>query len=743
MAGKNRRALAVLTSGGDAPGMNAAVRAVVRGGIAAGMNVYAVYDGYQGLIENNIVKMNWESVSGIMQAGGTVIGTARSKEFRTHEGVLTAAENLIKRGIDSLAVIGGDGSLSGADEFSRSWESLADELLQAGRITPEEHSACHGLKVVGMVGSIDNDMANSDMTIGADTALHRITDAIDSLRSTAYSHQRTFIVEVMGRNCGYLAIMSAIACGASWVFIPERPPQEGWENTLCELLQKGHDAGRRDNIIILAEGAKDLKGEPITSTQVQQVIEEKLNMECRITILGHVQRGGSPSAYDRYMSTAYGYHAIKELTREDSDDKSVIVVSKNNRVTTVPLVESVEKTRAIAAAVKAGEYDKAEEMRGIAWGRTSKLVSVQAQVKPAIEKRENPYRIAVMTSGWPAPGMNSAIRSIVRMAMNEGHEVIGIEDGVEGLIAGKFRTLDWMEVENWAGLGGTKLGTNRTLPKESDYYRTAANLEKNGIHGLIIIGGWTAYLLASSLHSHRTMFEIFRIPLICIPASINNNLPGVEVSIGSDTALNTIVEAIDKIKNSSDSARRLFIVEVMGRYCGYLAMMSGMATGAEYIYMHEAGINVDMLQRHTHALVSSFKRGRKTALIIRNEHANPTYDINFISNLFDQEGGKWFDVRKAILGPMQQGGNPSPFDRIFAARLALEATTTIIKRIEARNDSCAMVGISGGQGKVFEQEQLEKMVSLEWQRPLKQWWESFYEISHVLANSADPENEQK
>ncbi len=411
----------------------------------------------------------------------------------------------------------------------------------------------------------------------------------------------------------------------------------------------------------------------------------------------------------------------------------MIIVSKNNRITTAPLIESVQKTRATAAAIKSGEYDKAEAMRGIDWSRVSELVKIQAQIRPAKEIAEDSPRIAIMTSGWPAPGMNNAIRTVIRVAMNQGYKVVGIEDGVDGLVAGRFREFSWMEVDNWAGSAGTKLGTNRKLPTEKDYYRIAVNLEKNRISGLLILGGWTAFTLATELHKHRDTFEIFRIPLICIPATINNNMPGVEHSIGCDTALNTIVQAIDKIKNSADSARRLFIVEVMGRYCGFLAMMSGMATGAEYIYMHEVGINVDMLEKHTHALVDNFKLGRRTALIIRNEHANKTYDINFIASLFEEESGTWFDVRKTILGPMQQGGNPSPFDRTLAARLGYEATMHMIDRIEKHLDSCAIVGQAGGKALIFEDEFLEKMVDTRYQRPLRQWWENFYEVSHILA----------
>ncbi|NLK83566.1 MAG: 6-phosphofructokinase [Lentisphaerae bacterium] len=726
--------IAVLTSGGDAPGMNAAVRAVVRGGIAYGMQVYMVYEGYQGLIEGHIVPADWNSVSGILPLGGTVIGSARCKDFRTRAGLLTAAENLVKNGINRLIVIGGDGSLSGADEFSSDWSDLCEELLQTGRITEAQRAACPALRVIGMVGSIDNDLANSDMTIGADTALHRIVDAIDALRSTAFSHQRIFVVEVMGRNCGYLALMSAIATGSAWVFVPEHPPQDGWEDELCCKLEDGRKAGRRDNIIIMAEGARDIHGNPITSAMVKETIETKLNSECRITILGHVQRGGAPSAYDRYMSTAYGYQAIKELLKNDSSNTSQIVVSQHNRVTMVPLLETVAKTRAISASIKNGNFDEAEKMRGISWAKICHLVSVNAQSKPEKELHEDSPRIAVITSGWPAPGMNNALRAIVRMGMNNGYRVFGIEDGVEGLLKGRFHEFQWMEVDHWPGIGGTKLGTNRSLPKECDLYRIAANLEKHRINALIIIGGWTAYTLASKLLAARNNFEIFKMPTICIPASINNNIPGAELSIGCDTALNTIVEAVDKIKKSADSARRLFVVEVMGRYCGFLAMMSGMACGAEYIYTHEMGINVDMLQNHTHELVDEFKDGRRTALIISNENANPTYDINFICSLFDEEGGKWFDVRKSILGPIQQGGQPTPFDRILAARLAYEAVAKIIDQLNKGDHSSLLIGQKQGKTALYELESLDKIAIKEFQRPKNQWWENYYEIAHILAN---------
>ena len=248
--------IGILTSGGDAQGMNAAVRAVVRTALDKGAELYAIYEGYQGLVDDGdyIRKMDWDSVGGILQLGGTIIGSARCEEFRTREGRRGAAKNLIKAGIDGLIVIGGDGSLTGANVFRQEWPSLISELAEAGEINAEEAAAYPNLSIVGLVGSIDNDFSGTDITIGTDTALHRITEAVDAITSTAASHQRTFVVKVMGRNCGYLALMGALACGADWVLIPEAPPDvENWQDVLAERLKAGRKAGRRDSIVIVAE----------------------------------------------------------------------------------------------------------------------------------------------------------------------------------------------------------------------------------------------------------------------------------------------------------------------------------------------------------------------------------------------------------------------------------------------------------------------------------------------------------
>jgi len=235
-----RRRIGVLTSGGDAPGMNGAVRAVVRMAIHSGCEAYAIHEGYEGLVNGGdmIRQVHWEDVRGWLSRGGTLIGSARCAAFRERAGRLRAAKNMILRGIDALVVCGGDGSLTGADVFRSEWPGLLRELVATGELTEDQIKPYQVLNIVGLVGSIDNDMCLTDATIGCYSSLTRICDAIDDVFDTASSHQRGFVIEVMGRHCGWLALMAAISTGADWLFIPEMPPRDGWEDTMCSIITK-------------------------------------------------------------------------------------------------------------------------------------------------------------------------------------------------------------------------------------------------------------------------------------------------------------------------------------------------------------------------------------------------------------------------------------------------------------------------------------------------------------------------
>lgn len=259
-------------------------------------------DGQKTLKGMYIVRVGWDDVRGWMGEGGTLIGSSRCPAFRQREGRLKAAENLISFGIDCLAVCGGDGSLTGADKLRGEWPSLVKELLETKRITKDQAETYAHLNIVGLVGSIDNDMAMTDLTIGGITALHRICEAIDSISSTASSHSRAFVVEVMGRHCGWLSLLAGIATGADYIFIPEQPPKsEKWEEEMCEVLRAHRRVGKRKSIVIVAEGALDRNLNPIKGDDIKDVLVKQLGLDTRVTTLGHTQRGGKPCAWDRIL----------------------------------------------------------------------------------------------------------------------------------------------------------------------------------------------------------------------------------------------------------------------------------------------------------------------------------------------------------------------------------------------------------------------------------------------------------
>ncbi len=732
-----RRSLGVLTSGGDAPGMNAAVRAVVRTALNRGLTVYAIFEGYQGMVTGGdcIRQLTWDAVGGILHQGGTAIGSARCAEFRSREGRRHAAKNLVQLGIDSLVVIGGDGSLTGANIFHQEWPELLAELVGAGEIDPEAAKAHPHLAIVGLVGSIDNDMFGTDMTIGADTALHRITEAVDAIASTAASHQRTFIIEVMGRHCGYLALMSALATGANWVLIPESPPDVAdWEEEMCRNLRAGREIGRRHSIVIIAEGAQDRSGKPITSGDVKRTLEERLGEDVRVTILGHVQRGGSPSAFDRYMSTIQGHAAVEEILSSPPESEPRLVGIRQHDVICSPLMDCVSKTQQVAEVIASQEYQTAMAMRGGSFAESFRILRTILRAHPhPPEPGQRQLRLAALHCGGPAPGMNTAVRAAIRLGIDGGHTMLAVQNGFEGLAEGDIHEMGWMSTSGWVSRGGAELGTNRKIPEAGDFYAIARQIERHRIDGLLMIGGWAGYQAAYQLFSRREEFPTFNIPIVCLPASIDNNLPGSQLSIGADTALNCIIADVDKIKQSAVAARRCFVVEVMGGDCGYLALISGLATGAERVYLPEDGVSLADLQADVNSLAEGFRHGKRLGLMIRNEDADPLYTTDFMRALFEKEGGDLFDVRQAILGHMQQGGNPSPFDRIQAIRLAARCIEFLTEAADKTPPAAVAIGLLGGQVRFTHLDDLPRLIEKEYQRPKEQWWLELQPIARIMA----------
>ena len=311
----NLNCIGVLTSGGDAPGMNAAIRSVTRTAIFNGIRVKAIYRGYKGLITGEIKEFHTEDVSNIVQRGGTILKTARCKEFMTPEGRQVAYESMQREGIDALVVIGGDGTFTGAHIFGQEYN----------------------VPIVGVPGTIDNDLWGTDSTIGYDTAMNTIVEAVDKIRDTANSHERLFFVEVMGRDAGFLALNSALASGAEAAIIPERLTKE---DQLEELIKNGFRKSKNSSIVIVAESP---------STGGAQGLAERMHREhpeydVRVTILGHLQRGGSPKAYDRILASRMGVAAIDALLDEQ---RSIMIGIVNDEIVHVPFSKAIKDDKQV------------------------------------------------------------------------------------------------------------------------------------------------------------------------------------------------------------------------------------------------------------------------------------------------------------------------------------------------------------------------------------------------------------
>ena len=306
------KTIGILTSGGDAPGMNAAIRAVTRSGICNGFNIKGIYRGYDGLINDEVADFTTENVSGIIMSGGTILKTARSKEFMTPEGKAKAYETLQKEGIDALVVIGGNGSLTGAMDFARAYDVCC----------------------VGLPGTIDNDLYGTDSTIGYDTTMNTIVECVDRIRDTAQSHERIFFIEVMGRDAGFLAQNSAIASGAEAAIIPEDSTDV---DQLAQFMERGIRKSRRSCIVIVSESPKCG-----ALYYAERVRNEFPQYDVRVSILGHLQRGGRPSAHDRILASRTGVGAIQAIMQ---GQRNVMVGVRNNEIVYVPLSEAIRSDK--------------------------------------------------------------------------------------------------------------------------------------------------------------------------------------------------------------------------------------------------------------------------------------------------------------------------------------------------------------------------------------------------------------
>lgn len=758
----HKKKIAIMTSGGDSPGMNAVVRAVVRMSIYMDCEPFCVYEGYEGLVRGGdyIKAASWNDVRGFLSEGGTLIGTARCMAFFERPGRLTAAKNMVLNGIDALIICGGDGSLTGADKFRAEWPSLLDELVSTQQLKPEQIAPFKHLNLVGLVGSIDNDLSGTDATIGGYSALSRICEMVDYIEATATSHSRAFVIEVMGRHCGWLALMAGVATGADFLFIPEKPRQDNWKEEMCEIVKKHRDWGKRKTIVIVAEGARDRFGNKITCGMIKDLLADKngLALDTRITTLGHVQRGGTAVAYDRMLATLQGVEAVKAVLEATPDTETCFIAVTENKITRKPLMKAVRETKEVAKLIDEQKFDKAMSLRDAEFSdqyqsyMMTTAMGLDVDITLPQEKR---MKIGFINVGAPAGGMNAAVRAGVAYCRARGHEPVAIHNGFAGFARhhgdeplGAVRPFNWLEVDNWASKGGSEIGTNRELPEESGMEHIANLIKKYEFDALFLIGGFEAFHAVSQLRKARDKFPSLCIPLTLLPATISNNVPGTEYSLGSDTCLNELVAYCDKIKQSASATRRrVFVIETQGGRSGYVAVLAGLSVGATAVYTPEEGVSLEMLAADVRHLNDVFRkdRGQSRAgrLILVNEKASKVYSAKLIADIIREEAHDRFEARDSIPGHVQQGGVPSAMDRCRAVRLAIKC----IQQLEEfgpkpyetpekiANDpmSASIIGIKGADVVFSPSKDIEEKET-DWKnrRPTVAHWMGMKEVVDIL-----------
>ncbi|KAH9448929.1 hypothetical protein Pst134EA_028218 [Puccinia striiformis f. sp. tritici] len=822
--------IAVLTSGGDSAGMNAAVRSVVRTGITKSCEVYVVREGYEGLVRGNegpnahktepllapppstarprwlktsdrplstnfistylsvdslidgeadselkgqhIIRVGWDDVGPFLSEGGTLIGTQRSQSFRQLEGRRKAAHNLIIHGINALVVCGGDGSLTGADKLRAEWSDHVKALLGTKEITPEQAKTYSHLIIVGLVGSIDNDMAMTDMTIGAPTALHRICESIDNISSTASSHSRAFVVEVMGRNCGWLALLAGMSSGADYVFIPEKPPAyDDWEHELCEALRRHREMGKRKSIVIVAEGAIDKNLKPIKADYIASILTDRLKLDTRVTTLGHTQRGGKPCAYDRILATLQGIEAVEavlELSLTPGKGESPLIGLNENQIIRVPLMKAVETTQALAKAIANKDFKHAMSLRDTVYQTSFDAFAATTRLDNRIKLPVSQHmRIGIIHIGAPAGGMNAATRTAVRYCLTRGHTPLAIFNSWTGLIDGHVEELGWLRVDQWTTRGGSELGTNRQLPCPQNIEDIVQKIKLFKLDGLLLIGGFEVLTSFKFLDSVKDQYPELDIPMVHLPATISNNVPLTEWSLGSDTSINVLVEACDAIRQSASASRsRVFVVETQGGECGYIAMLGALATGAAVVHTPEIPLGLEQVMKDVQFLKRRFLADRKGKslgrLLIRSDKASKTYTNEFMTRILNEEGKGLFDARQVSLGHTLQGAIPSPRDRTRAVSLSIQCiaflerhshkvtpsefrspppslvnrNTSLPKVDSVNQEDENMWGTIVITGSVIRIANLKEMVDnadFTNRRPIVAWWSDFKKIVEIMA----------
>lgn len=516
----------------------------------------------------------------------------------------------------------------------------------------------------------------------------------------------------------------------------------------------------------------------VSSSKIKDILTDRLGLDTRVTILGHTQRGGAACAYDRWLSTLQGVEAVRAVLEMTPKSPSPVITIRENKIMRTPLMEAVQATKDVTAKIDNKEFDTAMDMRDAefkeyynAYLNTAipehpKMTVPEGKVRlksqaplqdTQLQDTDIPQRmrIAIIHVGAPAGGMNQATRAAVAYSLTRGHTPLAIHNGFPGLTrhhddkpVSSVREVTWLEADSWVNEGGSDIGTNRTLPS-ADMENTAKCFELYKFDALFVVGGFEAFTAVSELRQARAKYDAFKIPLIVLPATISNNVPGTEYSLGSDTCLNTLIDFCDAIRQSaSSSRRRVFVIETQGGKSGYIATTAGLAVGAVAVYIPEQGVDIKMLSRDIDFLRDNFIRdkgaNRAGKIILRNECASSTYTTQFIADMIKEEAKGRFESRAAVPGHFQQGGKPSPMDRVRALRMAIRCMEHIEGYAGKSRDaiaadplSSAVIGVKGSQvlfSPMGGDTGLEE-TETDWarRRPKSEFWLELQDVVNVLS----------
>lgn len=493
----------------------------------------------------------------------------------------------------------------------------------------------------------------------------------------------------------------------------------------------------------MAEGAHDLDLKKITPNEVKDFLSDDLKLDTRVTTLGHVQRGGAPCAYDRMLSTLQGAEAVNAVLEATPETPSPVISIIENKIVRQPLVDAIKQTKEVAKAIEAKDFAKAMALRDAEFKEyyDAFLITTSTEQPELLLPEEKRMNIGIIHVGAPAGGMNAATRAATAYCLTRGHKPIALHNGFSGLIrhhsdkpVGAVRDVNWLDAESWSSKGGSEIGTNRTLPEE-DYETVADVFKAHKIQGLFVIGGFEAFTAVSQLRTHRKMFKAFKIPMVVLPATVSNNVPGTEYSLGSDTCLNSLIEFCDTLRQSaSSSRRRVFVVETQGGQSGYIATVAGLSIGALAVYTPEEGINIKMLDKDIDHLRDVFARDRGQSragkIVLVNEQASKTYTSQIITNIILEEAKGRFEARVGIPGHFQQGRKPSPMDRVRGVRFGVKSMQhleSFAGKSETEIDedpmSASVIGIMGAKVRFSPMKEIEeKETDWKHRRPKNEFW---------------------